>query len=544
MIKLEPRRCAIYTRKSNEAGLEQEFNSLDAQREACEAFVKSQSHEGWMALPGQYDDGGYSGGSMQRPGLKALLADIEAGKIDVVVVYKIDRLTRSLTDFARMVELFDKHGVSFVSVTQSFNTTSSMGRLTLNVLLSFAQFEREVTGERIRDKIAASKAKGLWMGGNLPLGYDAPQEGTRILKVNELEAERVRLIFAKYLELDSVNKLRDWLVSEGITPKRWVSAKGREIGAASFSRGALFHLLRNPIYRGMIRHKGLIHEGGHEAIVDAKTFERVQVRLDHGANRWKEKRTPVGRAPLATRIFDGAGKPMSPTFAHGKRGQVYRYYVTSDLQQGARPSDNPEYIQRIPGPQLEEQLTEALTRLLPDRADQPLALPRRIEIHYNAVHVLLDATITEGIAGRLGTGEDAKLDPVKSNLVRLKLPVRIRNRRGRTTIQLSSQPTTKIDEVMIDALRRAHALVKLDRQRLPLCDNAPPTLYERRLLRLAFLAPDLQTMILEGGQPAHLNVEQLIEQPLPIDWTQQRQLFASTEPRQKSANRKAIEAAI
>lgn len=341
-----------------------------------------------------------------------------------------------------------------------------------------------------------------------------------------------------------MNKLRDRLVSEGITPKRWISAKGREIGAASFSRGALFHLLRNPIYRAMIRHKGLIHEGGHDAIVDAKTFERVQVRLDHGANRWKETRTPVARAPLATRIFDGAGRPMSPTFAHGKRGQVYRYYVTSDLQQGARPSDNPEQIQRIPGPQLEEQLTEALTRLVPGRAEQALALPRRVEIHFHAVHVLLDATITEGIAGRLGTGEDAKPDPVKSNLVRLKLPIRIRNRRGRTTIELSSQPLTKIDEVMIDALRRAHALVKLDRQRLPVCDNAPPTLYERRLLRLAFLAPDLQTMILEGRQPAHLNVEQLIEQPLPIDWTEQRTIFASTEPGQKPANRKAIPAAV
>ena len=477
---------------------------------------------------------------MQRPGLKALLADIEAGKIDVVVVYKIDRLTRSLTDFARMVELFDKREASFVSVTQSFNTTSSMGRLTLNVLLSFAQFEREVTGERIRDKIAASKAKGLWMGGNLPFGYDAPDEGSRILKVNGIEAKQVELIFAKYLELDSVHKLRDWLASEGITPKKWVSAKGREMGAASFSRGALFHLLRNPIYRGMIRHKGLLHKGGHEAIVDAKTFERVQVRLDHGANRWKETRTPVARAPLATRVFDGAGRPMSPTFAHGKRGQVYRYYVTSHLQQGVSLPEKPAQVQRIPDPQLEEQLTETLARLIPDKAAQALALPRRIEIHDHEVHVLLDARIVDGAVGRLAPSEVAEPDPLKPNLVRLKLPVRIRNRRGRTTIQLSADPSTKVDEVMIDALRRAHALVRLDRQRLPVCDNAPPTLYERRLLRLAFLAPDLQTMILEGRQPAHLNVEQLIEQPLPIDWKEQRKIFGSTEPRPRAKNRKAV----
>lgn len=539
MQKPEIKRCAIYTRKSNEAGLEQEFNSLDAQREACEAFVKSQTHEGWLLTDGHYDDGGYSGGSMQRPGLKALLGDIEAGKIDVVVVYKIDRLTRSLTDFARMVELFDKHGVSFVSVTQAFNTTNSMGRLTLNVLLSFAQFEREVTGERIRDKIAASKAKGLWMGGNLPLGYDAPDDGTRILKVNETEAKQVRVIFAKYLELDSVHKLRDWLDEQGVTPKQWISANGRNMGASSFSRGALFHLLRNPIYRGMIRHKGLLHEGGHEAIVDPRTFERVQLRLDQTASRWKEARTPVARAPLATRIFDATGVPMSPSFSHGKRGQVYRYYVSSTLQKGAKPSTDPDVVQRIPGPQIEDQLKEALGRLL-SATDMPLlALPRRIEIHRNAVHVLLDMKLADGIAGRLAAGESAKPDAAKPQLLRLELPVRISHRRGRMSIELSKGPATRCDEVMIDALRRAHAMVRLDRKRLPTCDNAPSTLYERRLLRLAFLAPDLQVAILEGRQPAHLNLEQLIEQPLPICWHEQRQIFHGTEPRQKAHNRQA-----
>jgi len=244
-MKPEPKLCAIYTRKSSEYGLEQEFNSLDAQREAGEAFVKSQASEGWKLLPDRYDDGGYSGGSMVRPALKQLLADIALGKIDVVVVYKIDRLTRSLADFARMVETFDRHDMSFVSVTQSFNTTSSMGRLTLNVLLSFAQFEREVTGERIRDKIAASKAKGMWMGGTLPLGYNRPAGSSRILEVNEDEARIVRLIFATYLELGSVHALERWLGERGIISKVRVTRKGKLLGGLPFSRGALFYLLRN-----------------------------------------------------------------------------------------------------------------------------------------------------------------------------------------------------------------------------------------------------------------------------------------------------------
>jgi DNA invertase Pin-like site-specific DNA recombinase len=242
-------RCALYTRKSSDEGLDQEFNSLHAQREACEAYVISQTHEGWRMLPTRYDDGGYSGGTMNRPGLQHLLADIAAGKVDVVVVYKIDRLTRSLADFARMVELFDKHGVSFVSVTQSFNTTSSMGRLTLNVLLSFAQFEREVTAERIRDRIGASKAKGMWMGGVPPLGYDLPSDKSRTLVLNEEEAETVGLIFRQYLKLGSVHELEGWLKQENIVSKRRESAAGNIIGGVPFSRGALYHLLKNEISR-------------------------------------------------------------------------------------------------------------------------------------------------------------------------------------------------------------------------------------------------------------------------------------------------------
>ena len=258
-------RCAIYTRKSSEEGLEQAFNSLDAQREACAAFILSQKHKGWTVLPSIYDDGGFSGGTMERPALKRLIADIEAGQIDVVVVYKVDRLTRALSDFAKLVEVFDRRGVSFVSITQQFNTTISMGRLTLNVLLSFAQFEREVTGERIRDKVAASKKKGLWMGGMPPMGYDVKN---RKLAVNESEARIVVDIFRRYLALKSVHALRDALANAGIKSKRRMRPDGAEYGGQTLTRGALYLILQNRLYRGEIVHKDNIYSGEHPAIVD------------------------------------------------------------------------------------------------------------------------------------------------------------------------------------------------------------------------------------------------------------------------------------
>ena len=277
---------------------------------------------------------------MERPALQRLLTDIAAGKVDVVVVYKIDRLTRSLMDFARIVELFDRHQVSFVSVTQAFNTTSSMGRLTLNVLLSFAQFEREVTGERIRDKIAASKARGMWMGGHLPLGYDLPAPGGRALTVNEAEAETVRTIFRAYLDLGSVHALEHWLADQDIRSKQWVTGNGKVLGGRRFSRGALFHLLRNRIYLGMIVHKGKVHPGMHPAIVDADLFEAVQSRLDANARRFFARSEAAAPAPLARRIFDADGQPMSPTASRGARGKIYRYYVSAPLQQGGRRPDD------------------------------------------------------------------------------------------------------------------------------------------------------------------------------------------------------------
>src|SRR6202451_2260349 len=282
------RRCAVYTRKSSEEGLEQDFNSLHAQREASEAFIKSQQGEGWRLVKTAYDDGGLSGGTMERPALQRLLADIGSGLIDVVVVYKVDRLTRSLADFAKMVEVFDAQGVSFVAVTQQFNTTTSMGRLTLNVLLSFAQFEREVTGERIRDKIAASKRKGIWMGGCPPIGYDVCD---RRLVINQADAETVRLIYQRYLKTGSVPKLKKELDRDAIVSKIRVSRKGNKSGGLSFSRGALYELLSNPIYIGEIRHKQECHPGQHEAILDRKLWEKVQRHLQNRAARSTAART-------------------------------------------------------------------------------------------------------------------------------------------------------------------------------------------------------------------------------------------------------------
>src|SRR5256884_6700071 len=307
-------RCAIYTRKSTEYNLDLAFNSLDAQREACEAYIKSQAHEGWRAIPGRYDDGAFSGASLERPALRQLLADVRAGKIDIVLVYKVDRLTRSLADFAKLIELFDAHHVSFVSVTQSFNTSSSMGRLTLNVLLSFAQFEREPIGERVRDKIAASKRKGIWVGGPVPLGYAAVDKKIVVIPV---EAEAVRTIFARYLELGSVRALAEDLDHRGIRSKPRRLSNGRTIGGGRFGVGALAHLLKNRFYIGEVAYRGEVHRGEHEAILSRDLFEAVQEKL--AANAVARQVRLRGSAALLTgRLFDDRGNRMSPTHATTK----------------------------------------------------------------------------------------------------------------------------------------------------------------------------------------------------------------------------------
>ena len=352
--------CAIYTRKSSEEGLEQEFNSLQAQREACEAFINSQRQEGWVCLPAAFDDGGFSGATMERPALQRLLADITAGRVDTVVVYKIDRLTRSLADFAKIVEILDARGASFVSVTQQFNTTTSMGRLTLNVLLSFAQFEREVIGERIRDKIAASKRKGMWMGGVPPLGYRVED---RKLVVIDSEAETVRAIFRCYAERGSVRLLKQELEARGINSKAWTSASGRIIGGKPFSRGALYLILRNRTYLGEIVHNGRSHPGEHPPIIDQPLWDTVQAQLaSNTAERNASSRT---RQPslLAGMLFDGSGNAMTPTHAV-KKGTHYRYYVSRPLITKDR-SDGSAGL-RLPAEAIEQLVTGRVRRWLLD----------------------------------------------------------------------------------------------------------------------------------------------------------------------------------
>ena len=353
-------RCALYTRKSSEEGLEQDFNSLDAQREACEAFVVSQKREGWVLLPELYDDGGYSGGTLERPAFQRLLADVSAGKVDVVVVYKVDRLTRSLSDFAKIVEVFDKSAVSFVSVTQQFNTTSSMGRLTLNILLSFAQFEREVTGERIRDKIAASKKKGMWMGGQPPLGYDVRD---RKLVVNAQESETVGHIFRRYLELKSVRLLKADLDAQGIVSKARRAADGSAYGGKPLARGALYLMLQNRVYRGETVHKDKSYPGEHDAIIDERLWNEVQVILRTNRIDRADGRSDNRPSMLAGILFDAQGDRMSPSHAT-KRGMRYRYYVSRSLIDGTASTSTGG--QRIPAAALEALITRSTRDWLAD----------------------------------------------------------------------------------------------------------------------------------------------------------------------------------
>ncbi len=350
-------RCAIYTRVSTENGLEQEFNSLDNQREASEAYIRSQAHEGWKLIRDRYDDGGFSGGSMDRPALAKLLDDVRARRVDVIVVYKVDRLTRSLADFAKLVELFDEHDVSFISVTQAFNTTTSMGRLTLNMLLSFAQFEREITGERIRDKVAASKKRGIWMGGAVPFGYRVEN---RALHIVEEHAEFVRDLFRRYLKLGSVVRLKTVLDAENVRLPVRIAGTGRATGGGLISRGHIYWILSNPIYVGRLRHKGQIHDGLHTAIIDLETWDRVQRRL---AEQTQTRAGPHRNAEsfLAGKLYDDRGNRMGPSHA-AKGGRRWRYYISRAILKG-RKSDAGS-ITRVPAAQIEKQVFDAIQSVI------------------------------------------------------------------------------------------------------------------------------------------------------------------------------------
>src|ERR1700681_1938739 len=361
-------RCAIYTRVSTEHGLDQEFNSLDAQYEAASAYIKSQAHAGWTLIRSRYDDGGYSGGSIDRPDLQRLLEDIRAHRIDVIVVYKVDRLTRSLADFAKLVELFDTHGVSFVSVTQQFNTTTSMGRLTLNVLLSFAQFEREVTSERIRDKIAASKRKGLWVGGTLPFGYEMKDGKIAIV---EEEAELVRWIFRRYLELGSVNELVRDLKERNIRTRAKRLATGATRGGIPFGRGALYYLLGNHFYIGEVKYKNEILPGEQPPIMDRALFDAVRQK---SLAQWSHRTVVRNKSDqlLTGLLFDDAGHRMVPTHAT-KAGVRYRYYVSTPFLHGEAKTASAGSVSRIPAADIEDIVVKFLKEHLAAKRDESTA---------------------------------------------------------------------------------------------------------------------------------------------------------------------------
>ena len=546
-IKSGPVQCAMYTRKSTEEGLEQEFNSLDAQREAGAAFILSQRHEGWVASDKLYDDGGFSGGNMARPGLKQLMSDVAAGKVDVIVVYKVDRLTRSLADFAKIVDVLDAAGASFVSVTQSFNTTTSMGRLTLNVLLSFAQFEREVTGERIRDKIAASKKKGMWMGGPVPLGYDVLD---RKLVVNTAEAETVRYIMQRYLDLGSVQAL----IAELATARRLTKIQHRtgspHRGGVPFARGTLYHLLKNRIYRGKIVHKGIAHAGEHRPIVDEALWTSVQQKLADGASYRKLGSGAEHPSLLIGMVSDGLGRAMTPS--HAVKGpKRYRYY-NSQLVPG---SD--QIAWRVSGHDLERIVVDRVASFLATGSDVDRAVggtgsaaalqeaigraadaADKLRSYDGAEHraVLLRLRLHAVLyQDRVELSIDLAMLSSSDRAVRFQLTTpAVRIRQGHELKLVVAPPATiviKTDPRLIQLVADAHWLrlhlqahpgesvssiaAKLGRCRGDLADQ----------LRISHLAPDIMMTILAGAQPKALTRKRLASIDLPLDWTDQRRVL-------------------
>lgn len=552
--------CAIYTRKSSDEGLDKEFNSLDAQREACEAYILSQKHAGWVAVRELYDDGGLSGGTLERPALQRLLGDIKSGKVQIVVVYKVDRLTRSLADFAKIVDVLDAHDASFVSVTQSFNTTTSMGRLTLNMLLSFAQFEREIAGERIRDKIAASKAKGMWMGGTIPLGYDIKD---RKLVINAAEAETVRMIFARYAELGSVNLLQSELARRGFRSKRREGAGGLIAGGRTFSRGILYLILQNHLYRGEVVHKGNVYPGQHEAIVDADLWRSVQDKL---AGNRRVRTLGVGaEAPslLAGVIFDGDGNRMTPTHAN-KRGRRYRYYISASLLDRGTAGPN---TMRVPAGEIDGLVLDRLHALIasrPEIADAldpldltakqlDLVLKRAAELDRQwstispddvrslARQIISRVTLSpDRIEVAIGTGKltgalgcPVSLENGTEPAIVLSIAAELRRAGKGKRMVIGEQTRAEIDPSLVRLMQEAFAA----RDQL-LADttesiNAITARLAKSkgrmtsLMRLSYLAPPIVDELLSGRQPPELSAKRLLQLSidLPLDWASQRKFL-------------------
>jgi DNA invertase Pin-like site-specific DNA recombinase len=539
-------RCAIYTRVSTDQALEQEFNSLHAQREAAQAYIKSQAHEGWKLVWDHYDDGGFSGGSMERPALQKLLVDIKERRIDIVVVYKVDRLTRSLIDFAKLVELFDEHGVSFVSVTQSFNTTSSMGRLTLNVLLSFAQFEREVTGERIRDKIAASKKKGIWVGGVVPLGYEVKDKK---LLINEEEARTVRMIFERYLTLGSLPALQRELRSQGIVTRKRTLSSGKIVGGVHLTNGPLAYMLRNRVYLGEINHRDQSYRGEHQPIVDPALFDQVQARLDENL-RGRRLKNERSQALLLGKLYDDRGNRMTPSYAI-KKGVRYRYYVSCVLAQGRK--DEAGSISRIASDAIETIVLDALAKLVATdaqatRRDRPAPAGFGEKPHLDVddlterqadpepdrerVERLVDRLLIRSQSVEIRLAESADLS-VQSNVIIVPWsPATFR--RKREVIQPSDGSSAAARPIRTEARTRILAAIAKGRRWLDeiVCDAASDIesiaaregLSERSarmMLSLPFLAPDIVKAAVNGTLPRGFGVSRLTD--LPASWNEQRQ---------------------
>lgn len=500
-------RCAIYTRKSTEHGLELEFNSLDAQREACEAYIKSQTHEGWRALSARYDDPAFSGGNLERPAVRRLLKDIEAGLIDVVVVYKIDRLTRSLADFAKLVEVFDARSVSFVAVTQQFNTTTSMGRLTLNVLLSFAQFERELSSERVRDKIAASRKKGKWTGGSVPLGYDSKEKK---LVVNPSEAKTVRMLFERYLAVKSLLKLTEELRNKGIvTKKRAIT--GKVVGSIPFTYGPLAYLLKNRTYLGETGHNGSWFVGEHKPIIDRGTFKGVQELLKSNSVA-RTRRQQKTDALLTGLLFDDRGNRMSPSFTV-KGGIRYPFYVSSAVRNGRKTQAGS--IRRVSGIEIEAVVLNALRSNIPSSVGTPAG----DLVGRHVARILID---NKRIVVSL-KAEDGK------NPTLMELPWYSADKKSHVQIDEGSANNSNRtpDPTLVQAVVRAHAWLKLlshgthnTIEALAAAIDMHPKVIRKRIC-LAFLAPSVTKAILQGEQPASITLGN-INQVAALNWDGQR----------------------
>ena len=516
-------RCAIYTRKSSDEGLEQEFNSLDAQYESCAAYIASQKHEGWTLVKKRYDDGGVSGGTLERAGLKNLLTDIDAGLIDMIIVYKIDRLTRSLGDFSKIVDRLDAANASFVSVTQSFNTATSMGRLTLNMLLSFAQFEREVTAERIRDKIAASKAKGLWMGGTVPLGYAPnPDKNIRGLIVNPSNAQRVKRLFALYDTLGCLSKVE----------KAMADGAGKPM-----SRGAIHQIITNPIYIGKIKHKDKIYDGQHEAIIDPVLWERVQSALQNAsAKRRGVAHIASHDAPLKGKMFDETGDHLTPTHTK-KSGRIIRYYISNRLIKNKDPSG-----WRLPAKQIEVAIANLCGECLDTlgtRASADINSVQEFDVvcaHLRIQSITQWAQIIERIdlapaeikvqfnRARLAKALGVNADNLDERDLALCSPLAMK-RRGVEQKLIIGTRTPEPDKTLIHNLTRAHGWLNRIKAGEGIADIAKsdkisPSCIRTRL-GLALLSPKIQSAIMEGQHPPDITTQKLITITLPLNWQAQ-----------------------